>query len=157
MPISPGGQQGDALRCLLPHQRRCPVSNSLPRPAPGVMAGPWVKSAVPEATRQFRTPGHRRRPAMPMSTGTTSHRAVRAIWQTLVSPGGKILRHGAGHALVRLADAPRHHAVVRAEDEDGTLGEIQRRAPGEGGRRIPAWFSSAPSPPSGFARLAQWA
>ena len=48
-----------------------------------LMAGPWVKSAVPAAMRQLRTPGTGS-PAMPISTGRTSQWAVRAIWHTLV-------------------------------------------------------------------------
>jgi len=66
----------------------CSCTSRMPRPTAStawarVMAGPCVKSAVPAAMRQSATPGTGS-PAMPMSTGTTSQWAVRAIWHTLV-------------------------------------------------------------------------
>ena len=124
------GQQGDALRFLLPHQRDA-LGNSLHGLLPahgralGKIGGAGGNAAVPHAGH--RLPGHAHVHWHHLAPGGAGHLADTG------APGGKILRHGAGHALVRLADAPRHHAVVRAEDKDGTLGEIQRRAPGEGG------------------------
>ncbi len=87
-----------------------------------VMAGPLreIRRAVRDAPVQ-----HARTfflPAMPISTGTTSHRAAAAaIRQTLVVRRREVFRHGARHALIRLAHTLRHHAVIRAEH--------QRRAP----------------------------
>src|SRR5699024_640080 len=50
------------------------------------MAGPAVMSPVPLPTRQERMPSTGEKSRMPMSTGTTSQRAVRAIRQTGLCP-----------------------------------------------------------------------
>ena len=119
------------------------------------MAGPWVKSVVPEATRQFRTPGTGS-PAMPMSTGTTSHRAVRAIWQTLVRRAARF------SATVRVtlwsvwltpcATTPLSAQRTRTARLERSSAALPVRAAADS-----SVVSSAPSPPSGIARLAQWA
>ncbi len=119
-----------------------------------VMAGPWVKSAVPAAMRQLRTPGTGS-PAMPISTGTTSQWAVRAIWHTLVR---RIARFSATARVTSARSgsrpAPRRRCPRRAPAPPG--GKIKLRTAGEGGGILQQSFQP-PSPPRGFASLAQWA
>ena len=54
--------------------------------SPRLMAGPWVMSAVPRRTHRCTMRAPVRGTAVPMSTGTTSAPAERAMAHTLVSP-----------------------------------------------------------------------
>ena len=120
-----------------------------------VMAGPWVKSAVPAAMRRGTTPGTGA-PAMPISTGTTSQRAVFAIWQTLVRRAARF----SATARVTLwsvwltpwATTPLSAQSTRTARRSKASCAVPVRAAASSSR-----VSSAPSPPSGLARLAQWA
>ena len=120
-----------------------------------VMAGPVVKSAVPAAMRQFCTPGTGS-PAMPRSTGTTSQRAVFAIWQTLVRRAARF----SATARVTLwsvwltpcATTPLSAQSTSTARRENASSAVPVRAAASS-----SMVSSLPSPPSGLARLAQWA
>ena len=120
-----------------------------------VMAGPWVKSCVPAAMRQLTTPGTES-PAMPMSTGTTSHRAVLAIWQTLVRRAARF----SATARVTLWSVwltPCATTPLSAQSTSTARRERSNWAVPVSAAASSSSVSSAPRPPKGFARLAQWA
>ena len=118
-----------------------------------VMAGPVVKSAVPAAMRQFCTPGTGS-PAMPRSTGTTSQRAVFAIWQTLVRRAARF----SATARVTLwsvwltpcATTPLSAQSTSTARRENASSAVPVRAAASS-----SMVSSLPSPPSGLARLTQ--
>ena len=86
MPISPvASSEKPASRASRTSAMPVSMANSA---CSRVMAGPCVKSAVPSAMRLSSTPSTFS-PAMPISTGTTSHRAAAAIRQTLVLPAAR--------------------------------------------------------------------
>ena len=120
-----------------------------------LMAGPAVKSIVPAAMRQFRTPGTGS-PAMPISTGTTSQWAARAIWHTLVR---RIARFS---ATARVTSCPVWLTPCATTPLSAQSTTTARRERSNSALPVRAaassiMVSSRPSPPRGFARLAQWA
>ena len=119
------------------------------------MAGPRVKSAVPAAMRQSRTPGTGS-PAMPMSTGSTSQCAACAIRHTLVRRWARF------SATARVTSCPVWltpcaTTPLSAQSTAATRREKSRSALPVRAAASSSIVSSAPSPPKGFARAAQWA
>ena len=87
MPISPvASSRTPAAACRA--ASRAPVRTACSAWA-RVMAGPAVMSPVPLPTRQSRTPGAPAKSRMPISTGTTAHRAACAIRQTGLRPAAR--------------------------------------------------------------------
>ena len=120
-----------------------------------VMAGPLVKSAVPAAMRQSRTPGTGA-PAMPRSTGSTSQCAACAIRQTLVRRAARF----SATARVTLWSVwlmPCATTPLSAQSTATARREKSNCAVPVSAAASSSIVSSAPSPPKGLARLAQWA
>ena len=138
----------------------CSCTSRMPRPTAStacarLMAGPRVKSAVPGAMRQSRTPATGS-PAMPISTGTTSHRAVWAIRQTLVRRAARFSAT-ARVTLLSVWLTPCATTPLSAQSTSTARWENSSFALPVRAAASSSTVSSAPSPPSGFARLAQWA
>ena len=119
------------------------------------MAGPQVKSCVPSAMRQSSTPGTWG-PAMPRSTGTTWQWAVRAIWQTLVRRAARFWATARVTLLsvwlTPWATTPLSAQRTRTARLLKSNAALPVRAAASS-----SIVSSAPRPPRGLARLAQWA
>ena len=123
-----------------------------------LMAGPAVMSPVPLPTRQDSTPSVGAKSKMPMSTGTTRHRAAwghpaDGALARRQPPGHRrrCLGAGLGHPLG-------HHPVVGAEDQHRPAAEIQLCAAVRAAASS-SMVSSRPRLPRGWASEAQrrWA
>ena len=119
------------------------------------MAGPWVKSAVPRATRQLMTPATGV-PAMPISTGTTAQWAAAAMRQTLVRRAARFSSTArvtlASVWLTPWATTPlsAHSTNTARLARSGVSVPIRAAASS-------TIVSSRPRPPRGLASAAQWA
>ena len=120
-----------------------------------VMAGPAVKSQVPGAMRYSAAPATGA-PAIPISTGTTAHRAAAAMRQTLVRRATRF----SSTARVTAASVWLTPCATTPLSAQSTSTARRSKAGAAFPVRAAASsiiVSSAPSPPRGFASAAQCA
>ena len=91
----------------------------------GEVLRPGSDAAVDHTGHQV--PGHAHVHGHDLAPGRFGHLADTG------PPGSKVFGHGAGHALVGLAHALRHHAVVGAEHQHGPVGKIKLGRAGQRG------------------------